>query len=431
MSLPGCSSMERIRFDNVTVVILNDSPYSFGNMSLPKPGISVELVQMFCKVSQVNCNFTVENNKNYGNFINGSWSGVVKSIIDGTYDISIPAFNPTISRLEVIDFSLPVDIGDYVLVTRRPTVNVGSMDIITAIVFDWSVWICLIFFSFALSLILQFSQEHTFQKNSSYSVIKNCIDLFSVISNQGFQFHQTVTKWSAKFLYLFWVISVIVLNSIYSTFIVSSVISSKGKLPFTDFKSFVDCLERKQCTQYIFKEQLQGGSTYEWLFKSNFSEYIRFRNILGNNPPVYINESEGFKSVLLEQFNYNVIILNRFRYMYNTESNKMCYYYTVSFDRLLLTFSMSKHSKLKRKINKFVTNITKFGFTEGLYSRYLNGEKQCDANSFRENIKPVNVICFLSYLFVLIIGSCIALIVLWLEIIKKMTQVRKRYIINV
>lgn len=204
---------------------------------------------MFCELSNVTCIFEILQDNNYGTLTNGSWGGIIGGIINGTYDTSYPFFNPTENRLAAIDFSTPIDIEQYVLVTRSSDVSVSAIDIMGVIVFDWSVWICLILFSFVIGLLFFISQYYSMKSNKKFYLAKICIDIFSLIGSQGVD--DVISKFSARLLFLFWAVSVIVVNSIYSTFLVASAINEKAEIPFTNFASFVHCLKIGKCKFYL------------------------------------------------------------------------------------------------------------------------------------------------------------------------------------
>lgn len=158
-------------------------------------------------------------------------------------------------------------------------------------------------------------------------------------------------------------------------------------------------------------------SVAEWLLKSNSSEYENFRNVINDNITVLNVTEEAFQLIRSEQKHYVVIISDQLSYLYYTDSNKNCNYYSVPFARKLLTFPMQKKSALKRKLNKFANSVAMFGFLNRICLKYVDVDKTCELNSFTGNIEPINFFGFLNCLFVLLFGCLIALCVLLWEII--------------
>src|SRR6202050_5537580 len=91
--------------------ILLDPPYAYPCFNVHpcyKPGYGVEIIRAICGILSVPCKLTAVKHTMYGNNLAGEWQGMVRQIVDGEFDTSMPNFTPTPERLKIIQFSNPV-----------------------------------------------------------------------------------------------------------------------------------------------------------------------------------------------------------------------------------------------------------------------------------------------------------------------------------
>lgn len=162
----------------IKVGLIYNPPYSYGidYANSSRPGFSIELLRVFCQLFSFRCIIQEANSTMYGRLLNGTWYGMIGQIIDNTFDISHPNFDPTEQRFQFVDFSLPLTYSPVLLVTRKPTFYGNNVNLLNSLVFHWTVWLCILLFAIYIGLFIKYS----WQINLIYSEASCKIDVITL-----------------------------------------------------------------------------------------------------------------------------------------------------------------------------------------------------------------------------------------------------------
>lgn len=259
-----------------------------GFVASKPPIMLIEVVKIFCKFFQFNCQMQKAETNEYGYYENGRWNGMIGLIENNTYDISVPEFSNTIQRFSALDFTLPVFYSRIILVTRMPILRQRSVG--SFLGFKWSVWLCLILASFVISLALVTFTSHKNKSQFLWTIFDRCTTLFFMITNQYSD--MPIVYLYAKFLVLFWFLFTVIINGVYSGHMVSLLLKYETTVPFSDLDTFIICVKEQRCqlaTNTLSKSYIQD------VLNSTTDRSGQLRHALKKNPILI----ESNKNVLL------------------------------------------------------------------------------------------------------------------------------------
>lgn len=405
----------------VRVGTFYDAPLSYGtkeNFFTKPKALATEFLYAYCETQNVNCDFQESPDDQYGYF-NGTWQGMVKHIHDGMFELSFPMFTPSSQRFEEIDFSIPIAYIPLLLVTRNPKLSAISIDLLSPFVFDWSVWVLLVVFSTLIGIFVALSETPILSGSFCYKLFSNCIDVFSLITNQGGLL--IVPRLSIRFMVAFWVLSIVILSGVYSGQLVQSLINNNvSKLPFHDFLSFIECIEKRKCRLVLPDSQL---SFVTEVYDSDSDLYKRLRKALLRNK---LAKTGTIKELLdfidADKRYYSVAIMSHIDFLVGSNHEKHCSYSWVQYDVEVEAFPYGKNATFKEKLNMFVHRVNEAGLFQKYYSKLFGKEKDCKINDFDRNLLHINIIQFIGCLFVYFVGLFISSVVLCVEYVKYKLQ---------
>lgn len=392
--------------EHLTVGVFVDPPWvneEWENET--EPGILIEVLQLVCQMIKVKCDLITAPVFGYGDYTNGSWHGMVKYIAENTFHLSFPGFTPTQQRYEVIDFSDYVYSVPLVLATRNS--DPAGLSLWRFMAFHWSVWLCLLVSSAFVGMFLaciemtRWNTKRYFTKS-----FVRCLDSFAIMSNQRTEI-ETI-RISVRLLIAFWSLATLILGGVYSGHLLSFMIAFHNGLPFSDFQSFSDCIETKQC-------QLTAPSTsisyIQDIFTSTDTLLVRLNKSLTLNPLIIIpDQMEMFDSITQWKGPHLVAYVSHPEFMQLTNNNKNCYYsYVRSSFTDDMAFPLPKNfTMLKQKINFNLLQINSMGILGKIYNDYIGTEVDCNDKQI-EGSKPLPFTSVVGLLFILACGGMFGL----------------------
>lgn len=401
----------------IRVGMFYDKPYSYGvrNESNNEQIFHKDFVYLFCKTSNVTCEFHTSPDNDYGYFTNGKWHGMVKHISDGLFDLSFPYFTLNKERFEVIDFSTPVIYIPLILVTRKPDLSISSINLLSPFVFHWTAWILLILFSLVIGVLIAVYEINPLGRRFCFRLLTGCIDAFSFVTNQTSEL--VVPRLCVRFIIGFWAMSIVILCGIYCGKLTSSLIrSTSGKLPFNDLITFVDCLETSECQLVLHKEHLSFVTD---IYVSDSPIGNRLKHFLENHHIFQFGSlKETLRQILMDKSRYLVAMMSHADYLMSSNFNVNCLYSWVQFGTDVNAFPFRKNSTFKETLNLFVERANQAGIFSKVYSDMFGVEQECLIKQYDNLSIRINLIQFLGCLFVLLIGIIVSASIFSVEIFK-------------
>lgn len=410
------TDMEKV----IRVGMFHDPPFSFGlqEQSSHPAGIADKIVNLFCQTQNVTCQFFYEQESCYGVKVNGTWTGMIKHLIDGLYDLGSPYFTPDKERLQVVDFSPPVAYAPLILVTRRSMTVTGHIDLLSSFVYHWSSWLLLLFFSLSVGLLIALAQISKGDGNSSYKFIAK--NVFAFVTNQTNDI--TFTRLSIRIVFGCWSLAIVVFVGVYSGKLSSTLVSnSNTKLPFNNFETFVQCIETKHCRFLIPTTYINS------LFRFNRSESEidrRLMKALRQNPVISgFTVPASFSEIVKETQYYTVALMGVADFAYNVHSNETCMYTMrrITNNDTYIAFPLRKNSTFKRQLNSFVNHGVQTGLFQHLFMADFGAHCELP-NSYNKEFVKINVFEFVSCIFIFLVGITTSSVAFLIEIIKMRIQ---------
>ncbi|XP_043277874.1 ionotropic receptor 75a-like [Venturia canescens] len=169
----------------------------------------------------------------WGYFVNGTWNGILKDMIDGVTDISIAPFQQKANRMEVCEFTLITYIGRVVFIFRHPKKNTLRNPFLKP--FTSNVWYSIAALSivcYAILLLLTKVEAKLIGaevKGASSGTLQSEVDLVVVgaISQQGINAAPNIISGRILFISLF--LWGLLLYQFYSASIVGSLLAEEAK----------------------------------------------------------------------------------------------------------------------------------------------------------------------------------------------------------
>ncbi|PSN50309.1 Ionotropic receptor 135, partial [Blattella germanica] len=163
-----------------------------------------------------------------GKLENGSWSGVIGMLMSKEVDASSVAFEMTADRAQVVDFTLPLYNIRSVMIIRMPSTVALTWNAFLN-PFSHKLWGIVIFAMILCILCIATTKEFGFSTSSFLVAGIFCL--------QGHSLSQRTT--SLRLLLLTAYVTAVVIMASYSASFISSLTLRKPKLPFKNFREFL------------------------------------------------------------------------------------------------------------------------------------------------------------------------------------------------
>ncbi|VEL10417.1 unnamed protein product [Protopolystoma xenopodis] len=116
-------------------------------------GFCIDLIELIAKI----CNFTYHiqevKDKNYGAYVNRSWSGMIGELVRQEADIAVAPLTITSSRERVVDFSTPfMEFGLSVMFQKSERPTPAIFEFTTPL--SYEIWMCIMLAYLGVSVVL-------------------------------------------------------------------------------------------------------------------------------------------------------------------------------------------------------------------------------------------------------------------------------------
>ncbi|XP_015190560.1 PREDICTED: glutamate receptor ionotropic, delta-1-like [Polistes dominula] len=256
-------------------VIVKDSPYVEVEKNGKLNGLFGDIIT---EISQA-ANFTfniVEFVKEYGRWDddNQIWTGAVGEIVAGRADIAIGEFSLTTSRLNVVDYVLPVLVSHMNFYIKDPLYdNVKWTGYFK--VFDSKIWIFIIVIISTAPSLVSVLKMNDIQECNIYQIIsmilENYLQCWGIFCQQGLNGFSY--RLSLRLAYFSTFLSAFVVFTAYSGTLVSFITNSIHSLPFRTLEELV-----KDGTYQL--AVYRGGSEYDMFAYGNDSTSKKIMKIM-------------------------------------------------------------------------------------------------------------------------------------------------------
>ena len=413
---------------NLSIGVISDAPYAnpcFTGGIFPtngkiltgtcQAGFGVEMALLACEIMGLVCQFTVVNHTDYGTNLtpDGSWNGMIGQILNGEFDTSLPAFNPTKERNKVIQFSPTAYYDENILLTNSPTVESFGITTIPK-VFGWEVWMTILISVVVLALI-----GACIQQKKSSKIPLQLVEIMSgnVSSNMD---KAGGGNFSFPLLMLFWGFGSLLLASYFSSQIVASAIDSVVVRVIKNLDSFGNCLKSGGCQ--ILTNQL-STSGFEKIHSAQPGDpFYRLKVGLEENPPKLMPLLEAADETLMQKNGGKKLAVLTYRFnginVLNGNIERMC-----SFDifplgnMMIIAFPFRKHEPIARKFDDILFRLRRSGVSQKIYAKYFGTiyEKHRDCYKVDTHFKAMPIKAFFVGFALILANALLAGFVFLLE----------------
>lgn len=338
-------------------------------------GFGVDMARVVCETLRLSCSFHWFNGTEFGDaFDNGTGTGLIGAIQRGEYDTSVPVFTPTYRRFKAVTFSSLFDVRDIYLMTRAPPATSQELNWKIILVFQWPIWAAYFLLLTVTTIATLWVLQNEQPKKSSHQDLKNIVELgLSLVVNELrqslFKFH------SIRFIFSVWTLGAVVFATAYTSVLFSQTVIAKRKLPFTNFETFVACLERKECRIITHTKSL---SSLQQLVAPGSSLGSRIDAALVQNPIIVAPILEIPRAILKEKKQFLVTVRPINDLMYQTAGNRNCKYYLLDLKLSEVNaFPLAKNSSLLRPFNKLASSFREQGLDKAIFNMY-SSKSVCD-----------------------------------------------------
>lgn len=393
------------------------------NGNSDQPGFVVELTRLLCNSLRYDCQFVLQSSDLYGSRLpNGSWTGLLGSIANGTYDTSLPLFMANRERLKDFDFAdfsirLPVDFA-----TRRPndyeSFSIGWL----SLPFAPEVWAVLLAAVLLLSLVVtvyQLAQSRysgespvvpmPWFHSAAMALVAEVDNLVEVIGGLVTSPSSTrVTGWASRFLFLCWGLALVVLIGSYTGAIFSAMLTISPSPPFTDLRSLTDCVESFRCTVGV--TETLGFYEQEAAVATNDTQLGRlYSAVIHRSRPIYRPNLSALLAAVHEEKRKYFVARPDF-YQMSVEAAQDCSLLLIPYttEGSANTFVFRKGDLRARQFGSQLRWLISTGLAGRLMSKYLNQTRMCESNAKRPRNVPVPMTAVIGALLFLAFGQAVA-----------------------
>lgn len=369
------------------------------------PGILVEITLLLCAKYNYMCLFSDADSKANLN----DMDNLVPYVSNGIINISVPFFTATTERLKLVDFSQVVFYNQIVLVTKMPRLSQQTLSDIS--IFNWKVWICLFVLTVIVGMLIACSEVGEC-KNVFSSAIFNIFELIYLLLNQAQRLK--VRRSSSQILTIFFAFFALIITTIYSGKLLAKLLSRHRFHTFTDFESFMACMEMQQCKLIAQSNSLSFISQF---YNANNTDFERIRLALDKNPVIVLPNAGDILDKIIQTEEYNLVWMTIEMIFYGeTDGNANCSFVVIDTEMLdAMQFPVQKISGLLQKINKFVKEFKGSGIYSRIYNKYIKHNELCLKSNDYPRGHALSVSTGYSLLLIIFIGSILSIAIFGLE----------------
>lgn len=137
--------------------------------------LEIELLTFLQRKFNFQANF-IDNREDWGNWVNGSWTGSVGLVHNGTAHFGMCKVSQTLQRFEDFDFSQPIFTDDLTFMVQSAGTEKSIQQVLRS--FDRSVWACAVLSLVSLVVLLKLVSP-------SISVLKMIFIFLGIAFRQG------------------------------------------------------------------------------------------------------------------------------------------------------------------------------------------------------------------------------------------------------
>ncbi|KDR16875.1 hypothetical protein L798_08617 [Zootermopsis nevadensis] len=172
---------------------------------------------------------------------NGTWSGVIQLLVDGTVDVAVGDVTMTSHRASAIDFSVPLLISRVCIFIRRPESSYQALNNILA-PFSSELWFtiqgAMVGLAACLSLVYHVGRRYDgLERPDLYTLPQALLCVFEIFCQQGHD--ETPRSWSCRLIYWVSYMAAVVLFAAYSGALVSFLAMQRVEPPFRTLRGLM------------------------------------------------------------------------------------------------------------------------------------------------------------------------------------------------
>lgn len=326
--------------------------------------INTELTRMICESLKLNCVFELLPTEISGDpSANGSWTGFLGMLQKGQYNTSLPNYSTTIDGLKSFNFPLTGFYESQILVTRDTTTEfAGNFGNILKPLKSQS-WLTIISSVFILAVLITIIEKLRHTSQSVFEYIMNVsIVLIVNLARKGHKILHSQVQ--AKSLIVVWGLTTIVLTASFTSGLLSSMLQSHKAPAFTDFMTFIECVEADRCTFIHHSENLFMSEVER---SSPGSPYHRLKTAFKRNGKIKVAKLETMLEMIKKTRNkFLVARLPRSFLLFAVNISGLL---LIPHSDEIQTFIFRKKDPLKDAFSRQLLNLESAGLLTKIFQR--------------------------------------------------------------
>ncbi|KAL2712482.1 putative glutamate receptor [Vespula squamosa] len=216
------------------------------------------------------------------------WSGAVGELYTGRADISISDFSITSTRLNAVDFTLPLLLSKKCLFIREPQIFAIKWSSFF-LAFSHSIWIAILVIIIVGSILLVFLKKRNgTDRNVGHLLSDNFLEIWGIFCQQGLA--DFPDRFPLRIAYFSMILLAVILSAAYSGALISFLTSGTTVLPF---RSLEDFLEDGTYELSVFR----GTSDYDMFAYSKHPFEKKLMKLMMDEEKLTSNVLDGFERV--------------------------------------------------------------------------------------------------------------------------------------
>ncbi|XP_066985562.1 glutamate receptor-like [Macrobrachium rosenbergii] len=289
---------------------------------------------------------------------NGSWNGMIGTVLRGEADIGLGPFGMSYTRSQVVDFTIPVFIEMLHVIVQRPLPMPDPWGFVAP--FTWFIWVGLLVAMVAI-MIISFAITNILGFGGPRSLWKHFWATYSVAFSQTF-------PWKPNGLALqmtcfIWAIVIFIVTRSYSGALTSLLAVKNVPVKYDSLRDVLDdktlnILMEGSTALTAHLQTVQSGIYYE-LAKASLTraKYVKASETYG---AAYSLIPKGHYAMLVE----NVVCRKIYSDYFSLTGRCDFYMSTGNFWQLIYAMIVSKGSPLRELMNVRIQSITESGIYE-------------------------------------------------------------------
>ncbi|XP_041354538.1 glutamate receptor ionotropic, kainate 2-like isoform X2 [Gigantopelta aegis] len=349
----------------------------------------------------------------YGSIENGTWNGLVGTIVRKDADMIMADISTTHLRSQVVDFSYPYNFDVATVVVKRAADDSSSY-LSYIQLYRWEVHVCIwsslilafLFIKF-IEWVNPFYRERRVAGKGDHST--SIFHLFGALLKQGGRPIIAASQSRRLFLGTWWIFAII-MATIYSGNLIAFLTVRKLKLPFDTIAEMV--------SQDQYKWGTYGGSNYIEFFETSKDENFKkvaegFKRFPKEDPSTLSTKAEEHRLKVLKG-NY-CFIGGKPTLEFWVSQNCQLKLLSEGFYSLLYGISLPKNSPYTKLFSDEIISLHETGIMAMMKAKWWP-RNQCN-NDNRKFAKPIHLTDIQSAFYVLVIGALLTIVILVLEVI--------------